>query len=116
MEMRMTRAVSRLSGLSNARSKTAQAPATRANSDIVNVIQILFYYTESLFIGRKVVSGRGITLHTETPRAIEFFIRFFINIRKPFTLEITKLARNDPGRRVNFWLGKQRQFFHVNAL
>ena len=48
--------------------------------------------TMGLFIWRRVVPSRRVTLHTEPPQAIELFIHFFINSSEPFIWESAKLA------------------------
>ncbi len=60
-----------------------------------NLFLCLFFFTcpKDLFIWRRVVPGRRVSLHTEPLRARELFIRFFINICELFTWETAKLAR-----------------------
>ncbi len=49
--------------------------------------------SKGLFIWRRVVPGRRVTLHTKPPRARELFIGFFINSCELFIREIAKLGR-----------------------
>ena len=50
-------------------------------------------FCKGLFIWRRVVPSRRVTLRTEPPQAIELFIHFFIKSSEPFTRESAKLAR-----------------------